>query len=180
MPLTLTWNITGCRDVIKPSDSPGIIPLWCKIFLHISNNAVSSVCVHCESSLYVCVLWVISLCVFWAPTSPSWSGCDKDSQFPISLSILGVVSLTFRELSKIISRKYITPEITFTARISSWNFVRVPKAWLWAHVQSFSLKFSSRVLFLQCTNFERIFWRARETLVKQSPGPWQACHDYLL
>ena len=38
---------------------------------------------------------------------------------------------------------------------------------LWAHVHSFSLKFSSQVLFVQYTNFERIFWRARETLVKQ-------------
>ena len=88
----------------------------------------------------------------------------------VELACQGVVSLTFRELSKIISRKYTTPEITFTVRISSWNFVRVPKAWLWAHVQSFSLKFSSQVLFLQYTNFERIFWRARETLVKQPPG----------
>ena len=40
----------------------------------------------------------------------------------------------------------------------------------WAHVQSFSLKFSSQVLFVQYTNFEIIFWRARETLVKQPPG----------
>ena len=82
----------------------------------------------------------------------------------------GVVSLTFRELSKIISRKYTTPEITFMIRISSWNLVRVPKAWLWAQVQSFSLKFWSQALFLQYTNFERIFWRARKTLVKQPPG----------
>ena len=82
----------------------------------------------------------------------------------------GVVSLTFRELSKIISRKYTTPEITFMIRISSWNLVRVPKAWLWAHVQSFNLKFWSQALFLQYTNFERIFWRARKTLVKQPPG----------
>ena len=83
---------------------------------------------------------------------------------------LGVVSLTFRELSKIISRKYTTPKITFTVRISSWKFVRVPKAWPWAHVQSFSLKFSEEVQLLQCTNFERMSWRARETLVKQPPG----------
>ena len=40
----------------------------------------------------------------------------------------GVVSLTFRELSKIISRKYTIPEITFMVKISSWNFERVPKA----------------------------------------------------
>ena len=44
-----------------------------------------------------------------------------------------VVSLTFCELSKIISQKYTMPEITFLVRISSWNFVHVPKAWLWAH-----------------------------------------------
>ena len=49
----------------------------------------------------------------------------------------GAVSLTFRDLFKIISRKYA---ITFILIISSWNFVRVPKAWLWTHVQSFSLK----------------------------------------
>ena len=55
---------------------------------------------------------------------------------------LGVVSLTFHKLSKIISREYTMPEITFTVRISSWNFVRVPKAWFWAHIQSFSLDFS--------------------------------------
>ena len=54
----------------------------------------------------------------------------------------GVVSLTFREISKMISRKYTITENTFMMRISSWNFVRVPKAWLWAHVQSLSLKFS--------------------------------------
>ena len=82
--------------------------------------------------------------------------------------ILGVVSRTFRELSKIISRKYTMTVITFMVRISSWNFVRVPKVWLWACEQSFSLKCSYDVRFLQHTNFERIFWRARETLVKQS------------
>ena len=51
----------------------------------------------------------------------------------------GGVSLTFHDISKIISRKYTMPEITFTVRISSWNSVCVPKAWRWAHVQSFSL-----------------------------------------
>ena len=39
-----------------------------------------------------------------------------------------------------------------------------------AHVQSFSLTFASQVLFLKYTNSERIFWRARETLVKHPPG----------
>ena len=63
------------------------------------------------------------------------SHCSSD------LILLGVVSLTFRKLSKIISRKYTVPEITFMVRISSRNFVSMPKAWLWAHVQSFGLKF---------------------------------------
>ena len=81
----------------------------------------------------------------------------------------GAVSLTFRELSKEILRKYTMPKIPFMVKISSWNFVRVPKAWLWAHLQSFSLKFS-QVRFLRYTNFERKFWRARETLVKRPPG----------
>ena len=63
-------------------------------------------------------------------------------QWPGQNIELGVVSLTFRELSKIILRKYTMPEMTFIMRISCWNFVRAPKAWLWAHVQSFSLKFS--------------------------------------
>ena len=82
----------------------------------------------------------------------------------------GAVSLTFRELPKIFSRKYTTPEITFMVIISIWKFVRVPKARLSAHLQCFSLKFSSQVLFVQYTNFEIIFWRARETLVKQPPA----------
>ena len=90
--------------------------------------------------------------------------------------ILGVVSLMFHKLSEIISPKYTMPEITFTVRISSWNLVCVPKAWLWAHVQSFSLKFSSEVRFLQYTNFKRISWRARKMLVKQPPGYFQELH----
>ena len=61
---------------------------------------------------------------------------------PFNTMYLGVVTLTFRELSKIILRKYTILEITFMVRISSWNFVRGPKAMLWAHTQSSSLKFS--------------------------------------
>ena len=65
------------------------------------------------------------------------------------------------------------PEIIFLVRIASWNFVRVPRASLWAHIQSFSLKFAVEVQSLQCSNFERISWRARETLVKQPTCPSQ-------
>ena len=54
-------------------------------------------------------------------------------------------SLTFRELSKIIPRKYTMPVVTFMLQTSSWNFVSVPKASLGAHAQSFS-KFWENIL----------------------------------
>ena len=55
-----------------------------------------------------------------------------------------VISLMFQKLSKIISRKYTMPEITFIVRISIWNFVDVPKASFWAHRTrtKFELEFS--------------------------------------
>ena len=90
----------------------------------------------------------------------------------------GNVSLTFREHSKMISRKYIMPQITVMVTISSWNIVHLPK-YLWVHAQSISLKFLWEVRFQQYTNFERIFWRACETLVKEPPEacavPGQRC-----
>ena len=41
---------------------------------------------------------------------------------PAYVSDIGVVSLMFHELSKIISQKYKVPEITFIVRISNWDF----------------------------------------------------------
>ena len=41
---------------------------------------------------------------------------------------LGVVSLTLRELSKIFSRNLCIAKIALPMSITSWNFVRVPKA----------------------------------------------------
>ena len=90
------------------------------------------------------------------------SGCDHGQQ--------GVVSRTFRELSKIFSRNLCVVEIALPMSISSWNFVRVPKAKLWTHVHSFSLKLSPQIWLLALYIFARLFWRARETLVKQPPG----------
>ena len=75
----------------------------------------------------------------------SWNLSTQKLRTCLSCTVandLRVVSLMFCELFKRISRKYTMPEITFIVRISSWNFVHVPKAWLWAHVQSFSVKFS--------------------------------------
>ena len=102
-------------------------------------------------------------------SSHTWLTYAQDDAIACTSWALGFVSLKFGELSKIISRKYTVPEITFMMRISSWNFVCVAKAGLWPHIQSFNLKFSSEVKYLQYRNFERISWRARETLVKQPP-----------
>ena len=76
---------------------------------------------------------------------------EKKKNFPSNLNYewkivsemgLGGVSLSFCELSLIFSWNLCTAEIVILMRISSWNFVRVPKTMLWTHVQSFSLKFS--------------------------------------
>ena len=77
--------------------------------------------------------------------------------------ILRAVSLTFHGLSKITSRKYRVLEITFMVIISSRNFARVPKAWLWAHVQSFGLKFISRTI---CWSNYGMFVPARQNIAK--------------
>ena len=84
------------------------------------------------------------------------------------------------------------PEITLMVRISSWNFVHVPEARLRAHVQSFSLKFSQEVWFLQYTHFGRTFWRTYEThthtippdvrkmLFKLSYNDWESLAAFLV
>ena len=84
-------------------------------------------------------------------------------------SHLGVVSQRFQELSKIFSWNLCIAEIILLVWISSWNFVRVPKAMLWAHIQSFNLKFSPELWFPALCIFTRLCWRAREMLVKQPP-----------
>ena len=82
---------------------------------------------------------------------------------------LGGVSLTFRELSKILS-KFVHCRNQTSYENSSYNFVRVPKAMIWAHVQCFSLTFSPNMWFLALYIFATSFGRARETLVKQPFG----------
>ena len=54
--------------------------------------------------------------------------------------------------------------LTNVSRISSWNFVRVPKVCL-------ALGTQTKVQLLQYIHFERICWGARETLVKHPPSP---------
>ena len=85
---------------------------------------------------------------------------------------LGVVSLT---LYKIISQN------TQCRKPHLWWFFQAetlyvcPKhglAWLWAHVKKFQLEILITRTILQHRNFERMSWRARETLEKQSPVYW--------
>ena len=70
---------------------------------------------------------------------------------------LGVVSLTFRQLSKKLSRNLCIAQIVLVIRISSWNFVRVPKVLLWAHIQIFTINVISGVVYFP----ENILWSSQ-------------------
>ena len=52
--------------------------------------------------------------------------------------------------------------------------------WLWAHIQSFSLKFSPYMLIVILYFFARLFWGAREMLLKQSPGVFRESKVWFL
>ena len=58
-------------------------------------------------------------------------------------------------------------------RISSWNFVRVPKAWLWTHIQSVSLKFSWKLWFLQIHKFQENILESSRNVSETTP--WSHC-----
>ena len=82
-------------------------------------------------------LWTSGIA--WQKIVCDFKACVKFTEAGIVIGTdgdLGVVSLTLRELSKIISRKYTMPKITFMLIISSWN--------------------SWEVRFLPYTIFERI------------------------
>ena len=81
---------------------------------------------------------------------------------------LGVVSLIFCEFSKIILRKYTMPDIIFMVKFQAETLYVCPKP-CFGYTYSFSLKFSWEVRFLPHTNFERMFCRARKTIVKHPP-----------
>ena len=51
---------------------------------------------------------------------------------------LGSVSLAFLKLSKTLSQNLCIAEIELLMKISSWNFVCVPKACFWANIQNVS------------------------------------------
>ena len=52
--------------------------------------------------------------------------------------------------------------------------------WLWAHIQSFSLKFPPYMLIVILYFFARLFWGAREMLLKQSPGVFRESKVWFL
>ena len=86
-----------------------------------------------------------------------------------SLQESGGVSLTFCQLCKIFSLNLCIADFVLRMRIRGWNVLRVPKAMLWTHVQSFSFKFSPYMWFLELYIFARLFSIARETLMKPHP-----------
>ena len=74
-----------------------------------------------------------------------------------------VVSLIYRELSKMISRKYTFVRNHIYDEISSW--------FLYMYICPKCVRLELNILIrsnvtISATNFERIFWRACETLVK--------------
>ena len=113
-----------------------------------------------------CVCYVLQL----HPCTVHWCRTPTPS---IYLERQGVVSLTFREFSKIISQKYTIPEITFSG--DNFKLKLCTCAWLWAHVKSFSLKFSQEIRFLQYTNFKRIILESLQNVSETTPRRLHSC-----
>ena len=104
------------------------------------------------------------------------------SAWSIELKGQGVVSLTFRELSEIISQKYTIPENTFILRISSWNFVRVPKAWLWAHLKIWAWNSHQKYDFCNTHKSRENILENLQSVNETPPKSWKAfpCYDIVM
>ena len=85
---------------------------------------------------------------------------------------LGVISLTFRELSKIFSWNLCIADIIVLLRISSWNFVRVPKAMLLGTRTKFQLEIVTIDVISSIVYFREIIlessWNVSETTPSSS------------
>ena len=104
------------------------------------------------------------------------------------LAILGVVSLTFRELSKIILQNYTMSEITFMVRISSWNSVCVPKTLALGTRTKFRLEILIRSTISAIHKFRENILESSRNVSETTPRPactstrawrtcWDACRD---
>ena len=82
----------------------------------------------------------------------------------------GVVSLTFRELSKIFSRNLCVAEIALPMSISSWNFIRVPKAkaMLWARTK-FQLEIPTINVITGIVYFREIILESSRNVSETTP-----------
>ena len=142
------WISSSCD-----SSFCSILELIDQIRSHICTRQDSSLFITLEKNVFLEYLDYELMNTLWnRPQITISSGCQCGQ--------MGGVSLTFHELSKIFSQNLCITEIVFM-RIPSQNFVRVPKAMLWAHTQSFSLKFSLQMWFLALYIFTRLFWRAK-------------------
>ena len=82
------------------------------------------------------VMWNVLRCFIFGRCCEIFCYFNHSNRWPnitemsscVLAPVPGVVSLTFRELSKIFSRNLCIAEIALLMRISSWNFIRVPKA----------------------------------------------------
>ena len=99
---------------------------------------------------------------------PSMFCVDRMTVFPViptlkrneNTLVWGVVSLTFRELSKI-SRKHKMQSITFMLSISSWNIERVPQSMALGTRSKFQLEVLIRSAIL-------VIYKFRETIFEST------------
>ena len=126
----------------------------------------------------VCVMQSFVAVMIWVTLNKHWD--MNNSVFTPGLETPWGSFYPHHVLEVRLSRHLYVTKIVLFMGISGWNFVRVPKAMLWAHIQSFSLNFSAYMLFLALYMFARLYWKARETLVKQPPGQHSAIRSILL
>ena len=86
----------------------------------------------------------------------------------LSARLQGVVSLLFRELFKIIPRKYTMPEITFMVRISRWNFVRAQSMALGTRT-IFQLEIHIRSKISAIHKFRENIWESSRNVSETPP-----------
>ena len=79
----------------------------------------------------------------------------------------GCITNVARALQKYYLEIFVLRKLYFWWEFQAETLYACPKPW--AHIQSFSLKFSPQMWFLAWYNFTSLFWRARKMLVKH---PW--------
>ena len=116
----------------------------CSIHLHVANP-----------HLYACEEAIMSQLPWWGHHTLS-AHVDYHRNVWSQEPLVGVPLTVWRALQNILS-KFVYCRNHTSYEDFNWNFVRVPKAMLWAHAQSFILKFSPLMWFLALYIFARFF-----------------------